>query len=48
MEGNIQCLLPNFSFSIELPYKQPIDLKKIHNKLGIVNTSIWAAEYADS
>lgn len=48
MEGNIQCLLPNFSVSIELPYKQPIDLKKIHNKLGIVNTSIWAAEHADS
>lgn len=48
MEGNIQCLLLNFSVSIELPYKQPIDLKQIHNKLGIVNTSIWEAEHADS
>lgn len=51
MDGNIRCLLLNFSVNIELPYEhyeQPIDLKKIHNKLGIVNTSIWEAENADS
>lgn len=48
MDGNMRCLLLNFSVNIELPYEQPIDLKEIHNKLGIVNTSIWEAEHIDS